>query len=80
MRRYTIEGCLISNAPALRSAQIGPNLGAVDQNGRTRHPNLEGVGDEGAMISFESLALNLTNVFNKRFSPFSSSFVFFYSN
>jgi len=39
--------------------------------------NLEGFGDEGETISFESLVLNLINVLNKRFSSFSSSFVFF---
>ena len=63
----------------LRSAQIGPAIVAVQQSGRTGHPNLEGVGDEGEKISFESLAFKLINVFNKRFSRIPLFFCFFFS-
>jgi hypothetical protein len=60
----------------LRSAKIGPALGAVEHSGRTEHPNFEDIGDKGETISFDSLALKLINVFNKRFSPIPLFFAF----
>jgi hypothetical protein len=60
----------------LRSAKIGPALGAVEHSAPIGHPTFEDIGDEGETISIDSLALKLINVF----SPILLFFCFFYSN